>query len=295
MITVLTPTFNRADKIKNLFQSLLDQECNDFIWLIIDDGSVDNTDAVIENCKHKANFKIVYKKKVNGGKHTALNYAYQYIDTKLTFIVDSDDELTKDAISTIEKVDNKFGDESDLCGYSFLRKKRNGGYLSSGVLPQNGYKADFVTCRINGDLSGDMAEVWKTECLKKFPFPEFAGEKFLGEDIVWIQMANEYKMRFFSKAIYISDYLEDGLTNNRRKNNIKSPKGCIARAEVFLNSNANYKYKIKAMLQYTIYGKFAGYGFKDLYQNCTNKANYLFFYLPAEIIYQVWRKKYSGS
>ena len=104
-----------------------------------------------------------------------------------------------------------------------------------------GMKESYVECRINRNIGGDMAEVWYTHCLKEYLFPEFQGEKFLGEDIVWVRMSEKYKMRFFNRVIYISDYLEDGLTNNRRKHNIKSPNGCIARAEAFLDSNACMK------------------------------------------------------
>ena len=267
----------------------MNQDCKDFIWLVIDDGSTDNTEAEVKEFIKESNIQIQYKKKDNGGKHTALNFSYQFIDTELTFIVDSDDELTKDAISTIISIDKKFNNEKDLCGYSFLRQKREGGYLNSGTLPENGYKADYVTCRINGNLSGDMAEVWKTKCLKEFPFPEFKGEKFLGEDIVWLRMAKKYKMRFFNKAIYISNYLEDGLTNNRRKHNIESPNGCIARSEEFLDSKAHLKYKIKAVLQYSIYGKFAGLSFNEMLKRSNNKFSFITLYPASTIVYFNWK------
>ena len=119
-------------------------------------------------------------------------------------------------------------------------------------------KESYVECRINRNNGRDMAEVWYTHCLKEYLFPEFQRKKFLGEDIVWIRMSEKYKMRFFKRAIYISDYLEDGLTNKRRKHNIKSPIGCIVRAEAFLDSNACMKIRIKSMLNYLIYVKFSG-------------------------------------
>ena len=225
-VTVLTPAFNREKLLQNLYKSLCDQDCKDFIWLIIDDGSSDNTGEYVDKIKKNADFPIVYYKKENGGKHTALNYAYQYIETPLTFIVDSDDILTKDAISTIKKVFSKYRDEKDICGFSFLRGKPNGGYLSTSGVPRDGMKESYVECRINRNIGGDMAEVWYTHCLTEYPFPEYQGERFLGEDIVWVKMAQKYKMRFFNKVIYISDYLEDGLTNNRRKHNIKNVGSC---------------------------------------------------------------------
>ena len=97
-------------------------------------------------------------------------------------------------------------------------------------------------------------------------------------------------MRFFNRVVYISDYLEGGLTNNRRKHNIKSPNGCVARAEVFLNSKSNMKAKIKAALQYQIYGRFADRSKGDLFQNTKQKALYIVCFVPAQVLYIKWKK-----
>ena len=290
-ITVLTPCYNREKLLQKLYNSLCNQDCKDFVWLIIDDGSTDNTGEYINEIKGKGDFPIVYHKKKNGGKHTALNYAYQYINTTLTFIVDSDDTLTRDAISTVKDTLNKYRNETDICGFSFLRGKPNGGYLSVSGVPKDGMKETFVQCRINRNIGGDMAEVWYTHCLKEFPFPEYHGETFLGEDIVWVKMAQKYKMRFFNKVIYISDYLEDGLTNNRRKHNIKSPNGCVARAEVFLDADIPLKNKIKAALQYQIYGKFANRSIKELFHNTKHKRLFVSCVFPSTVLYVKWRQE----
>ena len=292
IVTILTPTYNRKNLLIQLYNSLQKQIAKNFEWLIIDDGSTDGTYTIIDNLRKNANFNIEYKFKENGGKHTALNYAYQFISTPLTFIVDSDDKLTSDATLYIEKVYNKYKNEKDLCGFSFLRAKNNGECLSNYNIKKDGLKESYVECRINRGINGDMAEVWLTNCLREYPFPEIENEHFLGEDVVWIRMSEKYKMRFFNKVIYISDYLQDGLTNNRRKYNILSPNGCIIRAEVFLNSNANFKAKLKAMLQYYIYGRFAGKSFKELFQNSRYKMLLLMLVLPAHFIYINWKNKF---
>lgn len=289
-ITVLTPAYNRGKLLQRLYESLCNQDCKDFEWLIVDDGSTDDTGERVEQMKQIADFPISYHKKENGGKHTTLNYAYQFIKTPLTFIVDSDDFLTGDAISCVNETYKKYKNESDLCGFSFLRGKPDGGYLSTSGVPQDGMKESYVECRINRSIGGDMAEVWYTHCLKEYLFPEFQGEKFLGEDIVWVRMSEKYKMRFFNRVVYISVYLEGGLTNNRRKHNIKSPNGCVARAEVFLNSKSNMKAKIKAALQYQIYGRFADRSKGDLFQNTKQKALYIVCFVPAQVLYIKWKK-----
>lgn len=295
IVTVLTPTFNRKEKMKKLYESLINQDTKRFIWLVIDDGSSDGTELLFDEWKKENIIKIIYYKKSNGGKHTAINYAYKYIKTPLTFIVDSDDYLTENAISTIEEDYIKYKEEKDICGFSYLRGKENGGLLSSSGVPNEGLKETFCDCRINRNITGDMAEVWVTRVLKEFPFPEFEGEKFLGEDLIWIRMAAKYKLRFFNKVIYISDYLEDGLTNNRRKNNIQSPNGCVKRAEVFLDSKIKIKYKIKAIMQYIIYGKFAGRSILDLYLNSSKKILYVFFLPISLFIYNVWKMEYYNE
>lgn len=289
-ITVLTPTYNRRKLLGKLYESLCAQDCKDFEWLIVDDGSTDDTCEGVDQMKQTADFPISYHKKENGGKHTALNYAYQFINTPLTFIVDSDDLLTGDAISCVNEIYKKYKNESDLCGFSFLRGKPDGGYLSTSGVPQDGMKESYVECRINRNIGGDMAEVWYTHCLKEYPFPEFQGEKFLGEDIIWVRMSEKYKMRFFNRVIYISDYLEDGLTNNRRKHNIKSPNGCVARAEAFLDSDSNTTAKIKAALQYQVYGRFASIKTNVLFHKTNRKVLFIVLWIPALLLYQKWRR-----
>lgn len=292
-ITVITPTYNRGKNLKKLYQSLLDQTNKKFKWLIIDDGSIDNTKAIVESFIAEKKVDIKYIKKENGGKHTALNLGIKNIDTELTFIVDSDDWLTEQAIEKIYAIHNKYKNEEDICGYSFLRKYSDG-TINGKALQQNEIIDTYINIRINGnDTNSDKAEVWKTKCLRKCNFPEFNNEKFIGEDVVWIKLALKYKMIFLNEPIYISEYLNDGLTNNRRKNNIKSPNGCWYRAKVTLEVaekvKINYKYLVKCMLQYQIYGKFAGISIKDSYKNVSFKILFILLFPISYIIFFKWK------
>lgn len=149
----------------------------------------------------------------------------------MTFIVDSDDWLKPNAIETVLRYCGKFWDRNGLCGYSFLRAFPDG-KINGKEFEPNEWVASYIEARINSDdTMADKAEVFYTHCLKEFPFPEYSGEKFLGEDIVWIRMARKYNMIHINEAIYVGDYQSDGLTKNRRANNIKSPVGCMHRAE----------------------------------------------------------------
>ncbi len=272
MITVLTPTFNRGGGLQSLWDSLQKQTVKDFEWLVVDDGSSDGTKNLITQLQEKSDFPVRYIYKNNGGKHTALNVGIQTICSELIFIVDSDDCVTDDAVESILKIHKKYRSQNNICGYAFLRAFPDG--------KVNGKKFDvdekigsYIDVRVNGDDTGaDKAEVFKTHCLKEFPFPEYPNEKFLGEDLVWVRMARKYEMVHINKAIYVGNYLEDGLTNNRRKHNIASPIGCMHRAEEFMESDLKTRYRIKGGLQYIVYGRFAGVKVVDLIRKSRHKV-----------------------
>ena len=290
MITVLTPTFNREGVLRSLWDSLQKQTVKDFEWLVVDDGSTDGTKNLITQLQEKSDFPIRYIYKSNGGKHTALNVGIQTICSELTFIVDSDDCVTDDAVESILKIHKKYRSQNNICGYAFLRAFPDG--------KVNGKKFDvdekigsYIDVRVNGDDTGaDKAEVFKTHCLKEFPFPEYPNEKFLGEDLVWVRMARKYEMVHINKAIYVGNYLEDGLTNNRRKHNIASPVGCMHRAEEFMESDLKTRYRIMGGLQYIVYGRFAGVKVVNLIRKSRHKILATVCIPGGLLLYARWNK-----
>lgn len=276
--------------MRSLWDSLQKQTVKDFEWLVVDDGSTDGTKNLITQLQENSDFPIRYIYKSNGGKHTALNVGIQTICSELTFIVDSDDCVTDDAVESILKIHKKYRLQNHICGYAFLRAFPDG--------KVNGKKFDvderigsYIDVRVNGDdTSSDKAEVFKTHCLKEFPFPEYPNEKFLGEDLVWVRMARKYQMVHINKAIYIGNYLEDGLTNNRRKHNIASPVGCMHRAEEFMESDLKTRYRIKGGLQYIVYGRFAGVKVVDLIRKSRHKILATVCIPGGLLLYARWNK-----
>lgn len=141
----------------------------------------------------------------------------------------------------------------------------------------------------------DKAEVFKTSCLKEFPFPEYQGERFLGEDIMWVRMARKYMMVHINKVIYIGNYQDDGLTKNRRLNNIKSPIVCMNRAKDFMGSEFKKKYRLKAALQYVIYGKFADVSVVEILKNTSDRTLALVCLIPGLILQKSWKRKFCSN
>ena len=254
MITVLTPSYNRANLLEKLYNSLLEQKDQNYIWLIIDDGSTDNTKELVDKWirENKNKIKNVFQK--NQGKHVALNTGIALIDTDATFIVDSDDVLTNDAIASI-RADWKYVKDNDLCGISYLR-----GYDENTCIGDQFYQDymidTFTNVRINNSVKGDKAEVWRTDLLKQNPFPVFQGEKFFGEGYVWGKLAQTHKMLHINKIIYITKYLDQGLTKSGRALRIRCPKGGQLNAKEGLRSELRLKVRIKHAILYDCYSFF---------------------------------------
>ena len=297
-VVILTPTYNRAHTLGKLYKSLREQRCKDFKWMIVDDGSIDTTRELVQDWIKDGKIDIVYIKKENAGKHTAVNKGIALIDEELTFIVDSDDYLTQDAVEVICRYADKYAsqkEEKKLCGFCFLRHYSDG-TVNVAYFDKDEFIGNYVDTRINNGLGGDKAEVFYTAVLKKYPFAEYPGEKFMPEDAVWIAMSQNYDMVHANEGIYTCDYLEGGLTKSGRTMKIYSPRGMMLRSKLFVNDKrVSTKVKIKMMLLYIIYSRFAGVSIKDSIINIKEKWLFVLLYIPGVIIQQVWKNQLESK
>lgn len=217
LITVFTPAYNRGYIIENLYRSLQKQKNFDFEWLVIDDGSEDNTEILFKKwIKEKNNFTVRYQKVNNGGKCRAINKAIKEARGRYLFIVDSDDFITEDAILKLKKWILEIDNNETMVGVGAARAFSNMQYIK-GVEPTIDEKLGYLDVsnieRANYNLDADMCEAYKIEIIKNFPFKVWEGEKFSPEEIVFNEIALQgYKVRCHKDIIYICDYLEDGLT-----------------------------------------------------------------------------------
>lgn len=290
MITVLTPTYNRKENLKNLYKSLVNQTDYNFQWLIIDDGSTDNTKDLVDSFDN-CHFQINYYYKENGGKHTALNFSHQYINGDWTIIVDSDDVLIENAIALIYGYIKKYGNRKDIGSLSFLKSDCSGKILSPQVY-KNDYISNVIEYRINRNIKGDQAEVYRTNIFRKFKFPVFRGEKFLGEDYLHINAAYVSNTVYINKIIYLAEYRDDGLTKAGRRLRISNPLGGMLHGSLYFSKRFKVKYRIKGMMLYICYGIFARKSIIELFVNSEYKLLYIIA-LPFAILLNVlWRLKY---
>ena len=251
MITVFTPTYNRGYILNNLYNSLKKQSFTDFEWLIVDDGSTDNTEELVDKWSKNDDILIRYYKKENGGKHTAINKGVEIAQGKYFIIVDSDDYLVDDAL---EKIIAYF-EESDLdrskyAGISGTKITTNGELIGTMF---NGKEYIDCTCleRNENSIRGDKAEVFFLDVLKRYPFPVFQGERFINEAVVWNRIARDgLKIRWYNTPFVVCEYRNDGLTSQRGRLQNKNPQGSLLYLEELIKSDKRLLTKVAHLSSY---------------------------------------------
>lgn len=250
MITILTPTFNRAHLLPRLFESLTHQTDFDFEWLVIDDGSTDGTsDLFAGKTFLSAPFPIRYYRQENGGKHRALNAGVKQAKGDFIFIADSDDWLLPQSVAIVGQHASAIADDNTFAGVAGLDVFDDERIVGTG-LPQDIIDCNAMDIRYRYHVDGDLKEVFKTTVLQEFPFPEIQDERFCPEQLVWFRIAQKYKLRYFNTPIYVAEYQPNGITASIIRVRMLAPQAtCMMYAEM-LAYKIPFKEKIKAAINF---------------------------------------------
>ena len=239
--TVLTPTYNRADKLLILYKSLCAQSYRNFEWVVVADGSEDNTDEVMKKFQSEKKITIKYIWQENGGKHRAHNAGVAMADSDLVMICDDDDHLADDSLNRAAEywqayVSSEIGgmiglrgedDQHPLCGKKFPNRRT--GHLID-IFPK--------------DHFFDTVQIYRTELLKKTLFPEVAGEKFVPEVVCWREIDQDYRLIIVPEVLEIAKYLPGGLTMSGRYTPWNNPGGYA----YYFRQKQEIEHGIKAMI-----------------------------------------------
>ena len=249
LITVLTPTYNRAKLLERLYQSLCQQTYQDFEWIVVNDGSKDHTDEVVQSFVAEKKIDIIYIKQENGGKHRAVNSGVKVAKGELIFIADSDDWLPFTAIEIVMEKYKDIKNDDSFCGVCGLDAFDNGIIIGSRI-PKDLLDCTIIEAEYKYHIFGDKKEVFKTSVLKEFPFPEYKEERFSPENLVWNRIATKYRLRYFNEVIYTVEYQPDGISHNIIKARMNSPIASTSYYQELLNFNIPLKEKIKGAINY---------------------------------------------
>lgn len=256
-LTYFTPTYNREKLLPNLYNSLLNQTNKNFIWLIIDDGSQDNTEELVKKWKLDNKLNITYIKKENGGKHTAIDLSNQVCETEFICCVDSDDLLTPDATNILYSKFNLCQEKTccGLVGPKLITNEQSNGHWNINT-PQ----IYFYDLDKKFGVLPETTLVLKTEIAKKYHFPNFPDEKFVTESVYYQQFFYNYTLATFNEIIYIAEYQPDGYTNMGLNLFVKNPYGYAyalkQNAYYSIIEHKSFRLKLKTAIMYYGWIKF---------------------------------------
>ena len=223
-LTVFTPAYNRAYTLPRTYESMKQQRNTDFIWLIVDDGSSDNTAELVRQWQREENgFEIRYIYKENGGMHTAHNVAYAMIDTELNTCVDSDDALAPDAVQIIFDAWQKVRDKG-YAGLLALDAEFDGKVIGTG------FPEEMVSTTLGGYYRngrwGDKKLILRTEIVRQYPsYPTFDGERFVPLGSLYTMIDRDYKLSVLDQVVCLVEYMPDGSTRNMIRQYYRNPNG----------------------------------------------------------------------
>lgn len=224
LLTVFTPAFNRADCLRHCYESLRKQTCRDFIWLVVDDGSLDGTGDLVKEWMRAGELEIQYHYKENGGMHTAHNAAYELMATELNVCLDSDDRMPEDAVASILEFWARHGSDR-VAGMAGLDAD-----AATGELIGTPFEEDAGETTLNGFYAvggrGDKKLVYRTALMKQLPpYPVFPGEKYVGLGYKYMLADRIAPLLTMNKVLCLVEYREDGSSRNMFRQYVLNPRG----------------------------------------------------------------------
>jgi glycosyltransferase involved in cell wall biosynthesis len=222
-ISVFVPTYNRGKLLERVYESLKAQTCRNFEWVVVDDGSTDDTAKIMQAWIAENAFPIQYHQKVNGGKHTTINLGAQLAKGEHMVIIDSDDWLTPNTLERLlhlwneipESQRQRFSGVVGLCAYP-------DGKVIGDRFPKDLFDSDAVELTYGLNIRGDKVSLTRTDVMREFPFPFQELRGLVTESLVWNRIAQRYQQRCVNEVFAIKEYLEGGLTDRALELQIKA-------------------------------------------------------------------------
>lgn len=248
-LTVFTPTYNRAYCLADLYQSLCRQTSEDFLWLVIDDGSTDGTAALVADWIKEGTIEIQYHYKENGGMHTGYNAAYELIETELNMCMDSDDHCPDDAIALILEHWKKYG-AAKYAGIFALDCLKNGEVIGDRF-PEDLKETTVGEFYWIHHLKGDKKLIYRTEIVQQYGrYPEFEGEKFVPVFCLPFMIDQHYKLLTLNEVVCIVEYRDDGSTKNMIQSYFRNAKGFNYARTIRMRYSPSWKDRFRNAIHY---------------------------------------------
>lgn len=242
-LSICTPTYNRAYTLSRTYESLISQTNKDFEWVIVDDGSTDNTKALIDKWLDDNLIKIIYFYQENQGKHVALNKGASLSSGTLFTCLDSDDWFYRDTVEIVNNTWNKIKNSGEVAGIIGLDTFENGEVVGT-KFPRQLESENWINLIYNHKVKGDKAYFYVLDILEKYPFPNINNNKHMPPSYQLYLISERYKMRLLNKPLKYVEYLPDGITNNIPLKYMDSPDNYAYYRSIIMNLIPNNSRKI---------------------------------------------------
>ena len=289
-LTIFTPTYNRGYIIGRLYESLLAQTCDDFCWLIVDDGSTDNTEELVASFARGGKVDVTYVRQENGGKQRAHNTGVSACQTELFFCVDSDDTLVPTAVEDVLALWERRRDDPKVAGIIAMRG-RSASEPMGTWFPQGLETTTMWDLYYKLHHRGDTALIYRTSVLREYPYVVEPGEKFIAETYVYHKIDQRYVLAVLPKIIWICEYLPDGYTAHVREVTRNNPVGYMRLKRDFVDYSDTFVLKVKNSALCLVGAHFAGC-FRRAWRELPNRpAALLAAPMALALVHTVYRKR----
>ena len=237
--TIFTPTYNRADLLPRAYESICAQNFPDLEWIIVDDGSTDNTQEIVGEWMNQADFPIKYFRQENSGRHIAINKGIELASGQLFVILDSDDWFTENSLERTKTAWGKIPvvERADCAGLWGLCASSDGQIIGE-QFPDNDLLSDTIHLRYTHGVAGDKCHATRLDVRREFLFPDY-GERYCPPSLVWNRIARKYKTCLVNEVLQYKEYQPGGLSAKGDTKIVASPKGFVTRNLELLKYNSS--------------------------------------------------------
>lgn len=285
-LTIITTTYNRGYCLHQLYDSLLIQHSRDFIWLIVDDGSTDNTRDVVKKFIAESDFEIRYVYQRNIGMTGARNTAYGHVDTEINTIIDSDDWMAPNAVARIIEFWNS-NKRDDIAGIIALDVDKFGKVIGT-QLPQGIKESTSIDLRLKYHMKGDKKFIFRSSISKLYPYPEIEGEKFFPPSYKFFQIDQDYTMLLMNEGVCVVDYNDDSMSFDKITQYKSCAKGFAMYRDLCVKVSPKLSFTLVQILHYISASKFAG---NKHYIKSSSKPLLAFILWPFGLIFHEYLKR----
>lgn len=283
--SILTATYNRAKCLPKLYESLIKNKSSNYEieWLIMDDGSKDETENLIKDYIAKNEIEIKFFKQQNQGKMTAINNLAQYVTGEIWIECDSDDYFTDGAFDKIKDLYEKNKERKDIYAFAFLKIDQNGNNMGNTFKKEETTMFDLY---FKDGGTGEKALAFITEVRKKYRYELEHNERFVTEARMYHKMDKDYKMICNNEYMMVCEYQEEGYTKNIDKEFVNNPFGYYMYFYEILNDmdmkGVSFGKRLYVIKHFILFGYLTGQRRKKV-KNIVNNIFIIVLWIPGRI------------